>query len=47
MRKSLDFLFTYELCSLDNKSLFSSSTQLEMTVKSGQYFDDGGKDLHI
>lgn len=47
MRNSLDFLFTYELCSLDNKSLLSSSTQLEMTVKNGQYSDVGGKDLHI
>ena len=41
-------MFTsHKLCSLDDKSLLSSCTQLEMALKSGQHSDVNGKDLHI
>jgi hypothetical protein len=41
-------LFTsHKLCSLDDKSLLSSCTQLEMALKSGQQFDVDGEGLHI
>lgn len=48
MRKPLIFLFTlHMLCSLDDKSSLFSCNQLEMVLKSGQFFDVDGKDMHI
>jgi hypothetical protein len=45
--KIFGFLFTsHKLFSLDDKSLLSSCTQLEMALKSGPQFDVDGKGLH-
>jgi hypothetical protein len=46
--KIFGFLFTsHKLCSLDDKSLLSSCTQLETALKSGQHSDIDGNELHV